>query len=513
MRPIRLIPDTIAGRPTGYFCTWAAQGDAACQIKRGERRMPEFPGDQGSMGGPDCLDESLLFGPSGWLVSGYEPIRRDLFALLDHGWDIPVGLPISEQLGMGSCEPDPRRFASCRGGPAQRLADLARRIRDAGWGGAGVWICAQVPGDRRGGALMSDAAVEEHWRERARWCRDAGIGYWKVDWGAREGDVSFRRLLTRIAHEEAPGLLVEHAPICGPFNDEDCPWHTFKSSRTGRFGAWDEGRMLATALSLLPHSDVYRTYDISEPLSVSTTLDRVVSLLAGARPGAGLLNTEEELYMGAALGCALGIMRYPAARARCTETLRAVRWQRLMPPVPAGQVTVCLDECLLADSHRFQPGDSWVSWRNNEVIVQKAPARVARNMPLPGVDCAESEPPFVVACRHPNGCTALAALPRRLGETGERLPLAVLTVEADLRRPFGFFGQCRELVIRTSLPPGARLFCQDAAADRAEDITAHARIGAHSVSLPGTILAAAGTRANGAQDLSAPGLVLQAISD
>ena len=82
---------------------------------------------------------------------------------------------------------------------------------------------------------------------------------------------------------------------------------------SGRYAPWDDGKILASALDLLSFTSVLRTYDVLLQLSVPTTLDRVAQLLKNRPESAtgvgGLLLCEDEVYIGAALGCAMGIMR------------------------------------------------------------------------------------------------------------------------------------------------------------------------------------------------------------
>ena len=102
----------------------------------------------------------------------------------------------------------------------------------------------------------------------------------------------------------------------------------------------------ARALEILSFADVFRTYDVTAHLSMATTVDRAAELLAGAPhapTGRALLNAEDEVYLVAALGCALCVMRHgvwrgheinydpQAWRHSLDEVTRAVRWQRLAP--------------------------------------------------------------------------------------------------------------------------------------------------------------------------------------
>ena len=51
------------------------------------------------------------------------------------------------------------------------------------------------------GQKPTDSEVEKYFRERVIWSRNAGINYWKVDYGLRGGDLKFREMLSRVAHE------------------------------------------------------------------------------------------------------------------------------------------------------------------------------------------------------------------------------------------------------------------------------------------------------------------------
>ena len=85
--------------------------------------------------------------------------------------------------------------------------------------------------------------------------------------------------------------------------------------------AWGSNRM-----EILQHTDVYRTYDVTSILSLPTTLDRVAEMLKGAEGHSevhGLLNVEDEVYVAAAMGCTMGILRHPLDR---DETWRRHRF-------------------------------------------------------------------------------------------------------------------------------------------------------------------------------------------
>lgn len=489
---MNIVPQTPSVSPN-YFCTWLAQ----CQDVRPAR----YPA------GMDNLDAELLFD---WLSRFYPEIRADLRVVIDCGWDVPRGTEPGQSLAKyGSLELDVGRF------PGFTLATLHERIRSLGWRGLGVWVASQCAGDD---LTQRRPDAETYWRKRAQWCREAGIDYWKVDWGVRDGDLAFRKMLKEVAGD----ILVEHARISLPVNGD-----LGKGvDEVGRYATWDDGKIFRFARELLSAGDVVRTYDVSPALSVSSTLDRVATLLQ-SRAGNAVLNAEDEVYLAAALGCAIGIMRFPRAHAaptesarqaiaqaqafigdphqvatRTLEAVRAVRWSRIAPAVPVNAVPVAVDDRVLVDSWIHEKGEIWNDWLIGVEVRQGSPARVARNMPLPEVSGAD-EPPFVVCSRHPNGATAVATLPRVFGaKHHERLPLVDVTIEADASKPVGVFGEYRSLTIRG--PAKGRWWAQDLAGDEAVEITNQVRQG----QIDGCLLKEIGTRPG---DASRPGLVLQVI--
>ena len=75
--------------PPNYWCTWATQGSQLGRSIAGGKL--DFPGDQGRPGQRDNLNEAVLFGQDGWAVSDWEGARKDLYLMLDDGWDVPYG--------------------------------------------------------------------------------------------------------------------------------------------------------------------------------------------------------------------------------------------------------------------------------------------------------------------------------------------------------------------------------------------------------------------------------------
>lgn len=517
----RSLVQAAPGLAPSYWSTWGAQ-NFGVDAETVDRALE----GAGRSTAASHLTEQRLFGPQGW-AHAFEPIKKDLYLLLDFGWDVPAGARFDqERWRLGSHEVAAGKFPSCQGTPVERLRRLNELCIQAGWRGAALYVTAQPFGDGRAGSAVSDAEMESQLRERLRWSRDAGIAYWKVDDG-RRGARAYRQLISQMAVESAPALVIEHAREGGPLNDEPCPCDSVAASRTGQYRLWGAGRVLEESLLLAEFSHVFRTSGVTHHLSIPTTLDRVASLLASSadRPNQGcLLNCEDEVYLGAVLGCTLGIMRHPSwldprARGynprelhrRIDEVTRAVRWQRMAPPFPAGSGRVEVDRARLNDSWTFREGETWAHWAVGETVRQGAPARVARNMPLPDVE-GEARP-YVIASLHPNDSVAVATLPRVEADGGFSYPLADVTLTLEALRPLvGVFGRYRSLTLRTpGLGKAPRILAQDLAGETPHDITSRVSVTATEMVIPGEVLHPIGLEAAHAGDISAPGVVLRFV--
>lgn len=453
---INLIPARPARAPRNYWCSWTSQ----CR----------HPARQPDQSGRDFLSEALLFEPGGWLQQIPLAWRADLLVVLDDGWDVPVGAtPQRDRALFGSLVPDPARFPSLAGTPAQRLAALVRRIEALGFAGVGLWVAAQAAGETRE-QPFDDERQRAYWRERAAWCRQAGIRYWKVDWGVHWNELAFRRRLSGAAHAVYPELLIEHAVVMPALND----W-TLKADGpmgSGCFARQRAGADAALAIALTDDSDTFRTYDAIRELRTAITLDRVAVILAGVagRETACVLNAEDALPLCAGLGLAVGTMRRPGDG--FDDVRRVLAWQRLAPPWPVGDaVNISVER--LTDTCTFTAPRWWLK-HPPCTIEQSAPTVVARGLPLPVVTGAEP-PPYVVASRHPNGAVALSVGPRnRSMSPGPGLPTVALS-GLSAEHPLGVFGALDGLELRhvAPVPATARLLAQDLLDNDAWDITDH----------------------------------------
>ncbi len=483
-----LIPESPSDTPN-YWCTWAAQNYMY------GHDLPELDpkvleGDSGSKLAHDAMTEKILFGRTGWAQDFFPKIREDVLFLLDDGWQIG---------GTATFELDPKKFPSFTGSSADRLTKLNHAIRGAGWRGTALW-CRNTPGGDADHRLESLS-------------QSAGIKYWKVD----IGDPTFN--LVRLRDQTHIPLTLEHVHGEWPVNGD---WR-----KDGRFGAqrWGSNRM-----EILQHTDVYRTYDVTSILSLSTTLDRVSEMLKGAEGHSevhGLLNVEDEVYVAAAMGCTMGILRHPLkgmrpgkdtdlffngprqTKKRMDEVVRALRWQRIAPPFSPGLGSVKLSDEILTDSWIFERGQTWQNEIVGARVQQGAPACLARNISLPEVK-AKGDKPFVFATRFPNGAVAIGAQERTQVGNGWYMPTCDVALSvADAPGPYGVFGYFDSLTLAFDNPlHDRRVLAQDLAGNEAIDISSLVQVRGKSLYIPGNVIRRIGLHSATPGDLSAPGLVV-----
>lgn len=472
-----LVPAKPSDAPD-YFSTWNIQG-----------YVVNYRGDST----PVVMNERSMFGKGkleNWL--GFFPdFREDLIFQMDEAWDVPAGFVRGED--MASARLDTTRFPSFTGAPAERLGKLVKSVRKAGWKGLGGWICAQEC------QSQADAGdMRAYWGTRLAESQQAGLAYWKVDFGTHENDGAWRNTLTALGHEYAPGLWIEHSYVY------DC----------------------------VETVDAFRTYDVENIIAAPVTIGRVARLLTHkAKPGArGIINCEDEPAVAVGLGCAIGVMRHPLngplpnglqdhvfpptcrdLKSRLDEVNRALKWHRIAQPF-----AVAADALFSADSLT----DSWIlaereTWnpahKTGDTLVQQAPARISRNMPLPEVSGQGADRPYVLASRYPGGAVCVATVERVIGRRCVQLPVAVSLQLTDPSKPVGVFGNYKELALNygAALKRVRKVLAQDLAGERPVDITKRVSVSGGRVVIPGEVISEVGLMAATPGDRSAPGLVLR----
>ena len=520
-----LVPST-PGKSPNYWCTWSAQsymyGQGAKEVDPILYKVEAIP-KYSSL----YLNEDVLFGDKGWLKNFHQKIKGDLWVVLDDGWDIPL----NKDYGYRNySQLDRVKFPSFKGSIAENLVLLNKKVIENGWRGVGLWYRAYEPAvdSLRKKTFRSENDYKKtFWNERLEWSKNAGIGYWKMDGGGNE---SAYKLITSLADEKFPGLIMEHGNA-----SKDGPFNSYPGS-----GLVDPGYTQA-AESMIKYSEVMRLHDHSPQLGIPTMLGRMAGVLdavKSAPPKTGYLNCEDEVYIAAVLGGTMGVMRTPMTglrpgndpdiylkgprniKKRMDEVVRAVRWQRIAPAVGAGVSDTHLDSRKLTDSYKFPSGEFWTSAEDwdasyksvNKVVSQGAPARVTRGLPLPEVRCFE-EPPYVLASLNPNGAISVGTLGRISTEKGYYFPEADVTLNiGQVSGKIGVFGYYRSLTLLLDKPVGAvRIWAQDLAGDQAVEISSKVKKSGNSLILSGELIKEIGLSSATPGDLSDPAIVLEIV--
>lgn len=460
---MNLIPKE--AKPRGsYYCTWHHQ--SRVMNKYG---IPDVNGS----GCRDALCLQYLFNSENdyhWLP---EEDRAGVYLVLDDGWDVALGTQSNSRENrrfFGSVEPDPVKFAGLGDTPLERLKALSRLSMEHGYAGLGLWIAPQVCGEIEDSPM--DAA-ERYWISRARLCAEAGVRYWKVDWGYQSNNTEYRRMMTRAAKRYAPELMIEHAYIQKPITFED-------EHETRK-------RLSRAAFAI---GDAFRSYDVMWPMPECVTLSRLHEVLKDhPAPEYGvrqLPNAEYRYFTAAGLGCSVGVMD------ESVFAIAVLRWQRIAPPFGANEAEYRHSDEFLTDSYFFPK--NVVSWQEyaGKLLTESAPAVMARGCGLPTVEAVGETLPFVCASRCPEtGAYAIAANRRTIDPNALVIAPARVTWEIDdPNAVVGVFGYLDSLtlVYPRELRKGAKIFAQNLLDEEAEEITAGAVINGNRVTIPGRVL-------------------------
>lgn len=457
MNPIQVLPmnDTL-----NYFCSWATQGYVGTQKEEALIAAGAFTGDQGGFHAREQMNEEFLFGKEG-VVSLWGDLRKNLYLVLDDGWDVPYGANTQvDQSAFGSQEIDKERFPFLKGSPAERLKQISNRVKAAGWRGLGIWVSPQKAGIPRENRVSLEEA-REYWQERLEWSKYASVCYWKVDWG-NLSDPEYRDMLTELAGTVYPELHIEQTKTNPPLNG-------ILGTDKNRFVDSPQNRAARTKRNY-ETSRIFRTYDVTDDhLSATTTLDRLSFLFSLER--GGFINCEDELYIGAALGCAVGIMRSPFGAKnyqfcrRLQEVYAAIHWLSIAPPFVGGGYLE--SDAVLTDLCQFKEGDTWYAQAIGKIVTQAAPAIMARNTELPRVRSGEKAP-FVIASHNPNGIYSVAAVRRYRYFTDTDAPDVTCNIKDA--KTVGCFGRFASLTLQTETPV-TRVMAYDLINMTSQDIT------------------------------------------
>lgn len=496
-----------------YYCTWNAQNCARPDAVL-EPSAEVFLGADGAKKARDYLDEDSIFG-SGDLAGQFAPVRDQLYFLLDDGWDVPRGThPVNDAAieSFGSLELARDRFPSFPGTPAQRLRGVNEALKARGWRGAGLWVSAQACGEGFVSGFWSREKSAEYWRTRLRWSREAGIGYWKIDWGCRQFDPQWRQLLEELKQQEYPQLHMEQChPAAAPVNN--VVLENGRQISDGRFASWSPWP--DRWAEILRNAEIFRSYDVLWQFSQVSTLDRIAALMRACPSAHTIINCEDEAYIGAVLGCSIGVMRSGLYRPipvfdfdpqhnaqKLHEITRAVKWQAQYPELPICGSALRCSEATVQERFCFASGQTWMKEYEHQTITQACPAVITRGMEhLPEIVCADALQPLIIASRRGQSVAA-ASLPRRDGAAW-RIPRAQISLPEA--RHTGLFGEWD--CVRIAIPPEgfSSVRARDLADGAWTDVTRQTVRKGRQLVIPGDLI----DRLCRCDDESAPGLELQ----
>lgn len=465
---MNFIPKT--STPCGdYLCTWELQENTAHILGLTGTKCSDQR---------DALDGNTLFGDTNYFHIVPREYRSGLYLVIDDGWDVPYGTPNEKGQPFGSCDPDKDKWQY--GDTAvERLKGIVERVKALGYAGLGIWVATRTYYEDERPVSFEEA--KEYWSERARQSHEAGVSYWKIDWGYH-CDVPYRTMMTEVLREYAPEIIVEHAFCQPPF------------SQMG-----DIERRRGETAKILPVSDVFRLYDVSKPFEDSSMLCRADEALSSASKRMpsntlldtmGLLNGEVCAYVCASLGLTAGIMHYGG------NDEAMLRWHRIAPPFSVYDAEYKRSDETLTDSMYFDRKPLW--WINvaGQYLEEKAPAVMARGCELPKVTPLSGLKPFVCASRNPkSGAYSIATFNRTVDPNSDIIALADIELkvaETDaLVGAFGYFGSLT--LIYPEDISGKRIYVEDLLADidnpdAAVDVTDEVTMNGSSVTLDGRLL-------------------------
>jgi len=499
-----------------YFCTWETQ-----------RALWKGPSCE-----RDNLNEDVLFGRDGWARMLFSDARQGLHLTVDDGWDVPYGATNGGAgiAAFGRVALNEARFPSFSGSDRQRLRAFSAAVRDCGWKGAGLWIAAQAEGETYERPFERNR-LRENLKRRLSESAEAGIGYWKVDWGVHSRDIWYREMVSELARAYAPETIVDHSigfdnALNGTVRPSSKPRLADGSldlvGTTGRMiGNPDFDDVKRQYAEIMAFSDSFRSYDTLGPMTAATAVERAVFELQCADETASrcTVNVEDEPLLGAALATGIGVMRAavwpdpkvyePAPKQRrLAEIARCVAWRRYAPVFGSDRgCPVRFSDVTAEESWHYAKDSTWWRAAFGRTLFQRAPSVVSRGLPLPTVVSRDGERPLVCASRHPDtGAVAVASLPLLTNEKGRHTPVCDIALAAELEAgtPVGVFGTVGSVKIGCRAP--GRIYARDLLGGSATDITPSCRFESGSVVLPGDVLARIGVAEK--NDGSSPGTLV-----
>ena len=481
---MNLIPKT-QPKSANYICTWGIQNKLVRKFN-----LPNVA----AAGARDTLTEEYLFNHKYYHFMPDE-YRSGLIFLLDDGWDVPYNSLQTPEAGpFGSLEPDGERWKSFGSTPKERLINISKKLKELGYQGLGLWVSPQLPFSEKRPDMIKARA---HWEERAKWCNEADVMYWKVDWGLHSMADGYREMMTECVKKYAPNLIIEHAHGQNPFTSDRVTDET--------------GKNMA---KICEYSDCFRTYDLMEPFAATDAYKRADVMLRNVdktkfRHGVKcLVNIETPVSIAAGLGFNVGIMKY----SRDMETL--LKWQRLCPAFSVAEADYLSSAEQVTESKFFDVDPcSWLKV-GGKLYSFDVPAVAARGTKLPLVKC-DGERMIVLASENPsNGAYAVSSVKRTIEpNSGIIYPADVTIYPSSEENPIGVFGYFKTLTIAPDhgISQGKRVYIQGMLAEEAADITDSVTIADGRLVIDGMLLRKHGFSDYERRELTSPASVIRLI--
>ena len=503
-----LVPERPASAPN-YWCTWYAQN---YWINRGTD-MKELKGVSNEAARDTLNDHTIFNKKDGWATTFLPRGRQDYIFLIDHGWQTKDrSKMLFGEEDFFTCVAEESDFPRYKGLPPQELLkNFNDEIKALGWNSLGLWFRGNL--------------TKEQARKYVEWSKYAGIKYWKID----GGDTGLFNAF--VAKQEIyPELVLEY--VTGAGGNINPRWHLDMDWYPSVYEIG--GPMQKIMLQVLRNTDTFRTYDASPLLMSATTLRRTHDILKQTQQQPqyrGILNVQDDCNVAVGLGVLVSSKRHPnmnertlqgkdlhhqlsgprMMQKRINEAERFGRWARIAPAFPAGEGVYLSSDEELIDRCEFTQWDTWNETTYGKMVSQSAPAIMARNMPLPKVEC-DGPHPHVCATTYPNGVTGIATEGRVSPENRWFEPCAKVSVQIkDASQSIGIVGNYKELVLVFAGPIESvkHVWAQDLLADKAMDIKSQVVISGNTLTIPGEVIKTVGTSAGDKGDISAPGMVLR----
>ena len=471
-----------------YLCTWDLQEINAHKLgTKGERPTVKQR---------NVLTDENLFSKNSLFHVVPEEYRKGIYFLLDDGWDVPFDTDEQQSKApFGSLILDGEKFKDYGDSPTERLKTLNQKALDLGYAGVGLWVSPQIPFEDQSTTIEDH---KNHWKQRAKWCNDAGIKYWKIDWGKHAFNLEYLEMMSQVIRENAPDLLIEHAVVHLVFEGPENP----------------DDKLARKMAEIMQVSDYFRTYDVCQPFSNSITFRRLNALLCNVKKeefrfsGRGFVNVESSPEIAAGLSCNIGIMNYNGNVGAC------LNWQRLSPPMSVFDADYIKSDEILTDKCFFEASPVWWYDAKGQEIVSYAPAIAARGTKLPKVEIS-GEKPFVLASQNNKTKAYCVSTLKRTFDMNSNVVIAadVTIYPEETNAPIGIFGYYKNLIIEfdKEIPKNAKVYAQCLLEDNAQDVTEFVEICGKRIKIDGKNLRIWGRKKNAIGFSEDPALVIQII--